>query len=426
MDDRLSPAPAPGRPHVLVVDDSDSLRAMLLAYLRDQPWSAAAVGSAAEALQAIDRQRPDLILLDMQLPDAQGLDLFEAMRQHAPRSAIVVITAHGSIGLAVDATRAGALDFLEKPVTRERLVQSVRNALQRVLLEQRVERVAGELAGSSLHGLLGASHAMQDTIRVLRAAAASGAPLLLVGEPGSGLRLAARAVHRESPRSAQALLAVACRQDDAGERLAAALADPALGTLLLHDVDALPTAAQDQLLSALERGVAGWRVIATTAREVAAMAGVLRPELIHRLHVVPVRMPPLRWREDDVLLLARHFLAIDAAVEGKRFDGFDAAAVAALRRHAWPGNVAELRNATRAVAALFGGGMVGLADLPASIRDARGGAGGTAIEPLWQVEQRTIRAAIAACGGDHATAAARLQLSVDDLEQRLLRQPPAR
>ncbi len=426
MDERLPTAPAPGRPHVLVVDDSDSLRAMLLAYLRDQPWSVAAVGSAAEALQAIDHQRPDLILLDMQLPDAQGLDLFDAMRQHAPHSAIVVVTAHGSVELAVDATRAGALDFLEKPVTRERLVQSVRNALQRVLLEQRVARVAGELSGSGLRGMLGVSHAMQDTVRALRAAAASSAPLLLSGEPGSGLRLAARVVHRESPRSEQALLPVACKQADAGARLAAALADPALGTLVLHDVDALEPRAQDALLAALEHGTDTWRVIATTACEVADLAGLLRPELVHRLHVVPVRMPPLRWREDDVLLLARHFLSIDAAAEGKRFDGFDPAVVAALRRHAWPGNVAELRNTTRAVAALFEGGMVGLADLPVPLREAREGAGDTAIEPLWQVEQRTIRAAIAACGGDHATAAARLQLSVDDLEQRLLRPPPVR
>jgi DNA-binding NtrC family response regulator len=219
---------------------------------------------------------------------------------------------------------------------------------------------------------------------------------------------------------------VACRQEDAGARLAAALADPALGTLVLHDVDALPPAAQDTLLAALEASTGAWRVITTTVGEVAGLAGLLRPELVHRLHVVPVRMPPLRWREDDVLLLARHFLAIDAAAEGKRFDGFDPAAVAALRRHAWPGNVAELRNTTRAVAALFGGGMVGLADLPESLREARVDEGGTAIEPLWQVEQRAIRAAIAACDGDHATAAARLQVSVEELERRLLQAPPAR
>ncbi|MCE3004209.1 MAG: response regulator, partial [Xanthomonadaceae bacterium] len=163
MAEAALPVALAGRPHVLVVDDSDSLRAMLLAYMRDQPWSIAAVGSAHEALQAIDRQRPDLILLDMQLPDAQGLELFHAMRRHAPHSAIVVITAYGSIGLAVDATQAGAMDFLEKPVTRERLVQSVRGALQRVLLQQRVEQVAGELSGAGLHGLLGASQAMRDT-----------------------------------------------------------------------------------------------------------------------------------------------------------------------------------------------------------------------------------------------------------------------
>jgi two-component system repressor protein LuxO len=418
-------APATGRPHVLVVDDSDSLRAMLLAYLRDQPWTLAAVGSAHEALQAIDRQRPDLILLDMQLPDAQGLALFEAMRRHAPHSAIVVITAYGSIGLAVDATQAGAMDFLEKPVTRERLVQSVRNALQRVLLEQRVERVAGELSGAGLHGLLGASQAMRDTIKALRAAAPSAAPLLLLGEPGTGARLAARAVHREGPRAERALAAIACREADAGERLDQALARDDLGTLVLHDVEALSRAAQDRLLAALERPRGDWRLVASSTLDAATLSGPLRPELVHRLHVVPVRLPPLRWREDDVLLLARHFLAVDAAAEGKRFDGFDAAAVAALRRHQWPGNVAELRNAMRSVAVLFGGGLVGTTDLPAALREAREGTGGTAIEPLWQVEQRAIRAAIAACGGDHATAAARLQISLDEMERRLLRQDPS-
>jgi two-component system repressor protein LuxO len=426
MAEHALPAALAGRPHVLVVDDSDSLRAMLLAYLRDQPWTIAAVGSAHEALQAIDRQRPDLILLDMQLPDAQGLDLFHAMRRHAPHSAIVVITAYGSIGLAVDATQAGAMDFLEKPVTRERLVQSVRGALQRVLLQQRVEHVAGELSGAGLHGLLGASQAMRDTIGALRAAAASAAPLLLSGEPGSGLRLASRAVHREGPRAARPMLAIACRAEDADARLAAALAGERPGSLVLHDVEALPRAAQDRLLAALERPSGDMRVVACTTLEPAALAGVLRPDLEHRLYVVPIRLPPLRWREDDVLLLARHFLAIDAAAEGKRFDGFDAGAVAALRRHQWPGNVAELRNAMRSVAALFGGGMVGAMDLPEALRDAREGTGGTAIEPLWRMEQRAIRAAIGACGGDHATAAARLQISVEEMERLLLRQEPPR
>jgi two-component system repressor protein LuxO len=419
------PAFAASRPHVLVVDDSDSLRAMLLAYLRDQPWSIAAVGSAQEALQAIDRQRPDLILLDMQLPDAQGLELFQAVRAHAPRSAIVVITAFGSIGLAVEATRAGALDFLEKPVTRERLVQSVRNALERVLLERRMERLAGELAGSGLHGLLGASQAMQGTIKALRAAAASSAPILLMGEPGSGARLAARAVHRESPRSDRALASIACAQDDVVFQLAAALDDPRLGTLVLLEVDALPPVAQAMLLDAVSRPQREWRPIACSTRATDSLAGGpgnLRADLVHRLHVVPIRLPPLRWREDDVLLLARHFLAIDAAAEGKPFGGFDAAAVVALRRHTWPGNVAELRNAMRAAAALFSGGMVGLDALPPALQEARDSAAETAIEPLWQVEQRTIRNAVAACGGDHATAAARLQITLDELERRLLRQ----
>ncbi|MFO0040383.1 MAG: helix-turn-helix domain-containing protein, partial [Pseudomonadota bacterium] len=140
---------------------------------------------------------------------------------------------------------------------------------------------------------------------------------------------------------------------------------------------------------------------------------------------VPVILPPLRWREDDVLVLARHFMAIDAAAEGKRFDGFDPDAVTALQRHQWPGNVAELRNAMRQVAALFDGGTVGAADLPAGLRDARDG-GGAGIEPLWMVEQRAIRAAIAACGGDHATAAARLQVSVEEMERRLLQPDPKR
>ncbi|MFN9729191.1 MAG: sigma-54-dependent transcriptional regulator [Pseudomonadota bacterium] len=413
------------RPHVLVVDDSDSLRAMLLAYLRDQPLSLAAVGTAAEALRAIDYQRPDVILLDMQLPDAQGLTLFDSMRRHAPHSAIVVITAFGSVGLAVDATQAGAVDFIEKPVTRERLMQSMRNALQRVLLEQRIQRVAGEIAGAGLHGLLGASQAMRDAIRSLRAAAASSAPLLLLGEPGSGARLAVRAVHREGPRAARSLVAVACRAAGAAGRLDAALSGDTLGTLALHDVDALPEPAQDRLLAALEQPRGDWRLVACSTLEASALSGPLRAELVHRLHVVPVILPPLRWREDDVLVLARHFMAIDAAAEGKRFDGFDPDAVTALQRHQWPGNVAELRNAMRQVAALFDGGTVGAADLPAGLRDARDG-GGAGIEPLWMVEQRAIRAAIAACGGDHATAAARLQVSVEEMERRLLQPDPKR
>ncbi|GEM_PF-3398707 len=423
MSDPASPVPLDMQPQVLVVDDSDSLRAMLLAYLRDQPWTLTAVGSAQEALLAIERQRPDLILLDMQLPDAQGLELFHSMRAHSPRSAIVVITAIGSIGLAVEATRAGALDFLEKPVTRERLVQSARNAVDRVLLERRMDRLAGELGSSGLHGLLGASHTMQEAIKALRAAAASDAPLLLLGEAGTGMRLAARAVHRESARGARMLVSIDCASEAASVQLQAAVADDRCGTLALHEIDALPAAAQATLLDALERARGDWRLIASSTQSAAVpnKDRRLRADLVHRIHVAPLRMPPLRWREDDVLLLARHFLAIDAAAAIKQFDGFDNTAVAALRRHPWPRNVAELREATRHVAAWFNGGMVGAADLPATLRDAADSAVGTLVEPLWQVEQRAIRNAIKACGGDYAMAASRLQISLDELQQRLLR-----
>jgi two-component system repressor protein LuxO len=423
MSDPSSPVPIDTQPQVLVVDDSDSLRAMLLAYLRDQPWTLTAVGSAQEALQAIGHRRPDLILLDMQLPDAQGLELFRSMREHSPRSAIVVITAIGSIGLAVEATRAGALDFLEKPVTRERLVQSARNAVDRVLLERRMDRLAGELGSSGLHGLLGASHTMQEAIKALRAAAASDAPLLLLGEPGTGLRLAARAVHRERVRDPRLLISIDCDSDDATARLQAALADERYATLALHAIDALPAAAQETLLQALVDRQRDWRLIASSTQTAASPIKDrrLRADLVHRIHVAPVRLPPLRWREDDVLLLARHFLAIDAAAAIKPFDGFDSAAVAALRRHPWPGNVAELRKATRHVAAWFNGGMVGLADLPAALREVPDTAAGTLVEPLWLVEQRAIRNAIKAFGGDYAMAATRLQIPLEELQQRLLR-----
>ena len=423
MSDPSTPVPIDMQPQVLVVDDSDSLRAMLLAYLRDQPWTLTAVGSAQEALHAIAHQRPDLILLDMQLPDAQGLELFHSMRAHSPRSAIVVITAIGSIGLAVEATRAGALDFLEKPVTRERLVQSARNAVDRVLLERRMDRLAGELGGSGLHGLLGASHTMQETIKALRAAAASDAPLLLLGEPGTGLRLAARAVHRERARDARMLISIDCDSDDATAQLQAALADERYSTLALHAIDALPAAGQETLLQALEQPHRDWRLIASSTQTAASpnRDRRLRADLVQRIHVAPVRLPPLRWREDDVLLLARHFLAIDAAAAIKQFDGFDSAAVAALRRHPWPGNVAELRNAMRHVAAWFNGGIVGLADLPPGLREAADTPPGTLVEPLWLVEQRAIRNAIKACGGDYAMAATRLQIPLEELQQRLLR-----
>ena len=459
-----------------MVEDSVSLRELYLAYLRDEPWQTSGVGSAAEAAAHIEAELPTLVVLDLQLPDSDDLEFLQLLREQLPSMGVIVATGHGSVQLAVEALRLGALDFLEKPVSRDRLVRTVRIALERLVLEHQVEALLQSEHRESFHGFIGASVSMQAVYRTITAAAQSKATVFITGESGTGKEVCARAIHAQSPRRDGPFVALNCAaipRDLIESELfghqkgaftgaqqaregAAEQADG--GTLFLDEIGEMSLELQSKLLRFLQTGMVK-RLGATSEQQVdvrflcatnrdpwaEVQAGRFREDLYFRLHVIPLHLPPLRERDDDVLRLADTFLQRFGKEEDKRFDGFDEAARDAMLKHPWPGNVRELENVIRQAVVLNRGGVIGAVQLAldprrwsrfANASPAVAGAGAvpaasataaattghlitTAIEPLAVVERRVIEQAIAACRGNIPEAARELEVAPSTIYRKI-------
>jgi len=457
---------------VLIVEDSESLRTLYLAYLREQPWQTNGVGSAAEAIAAIAEAAPNLVLLDLQLPDANDLELLCALREQAPDIGVVVATGYGSVDLAVDAIRLGAIDFLEKPVSKDRLTQTLRNALERQLLRQQVDTLLGTEARDRFHGFIGKSLAMQAVYRTISAAAPSKATVFVTGESGTGKEVTARAIHAESPRREGPFVALNCAAiprelieselfghqkgafTGAQQAREGASEQAHGGTLFLDEIGEMNLDLQSKLLRFVQTGVVK-RLGANQERQVdvrflcatnrdpwsEVQAGRFREDLYFRLHVIPLHLPPLREREEDVLLLADELLQRFAREEGKRFSGFSAEARAAMLRHPWHGNVRELENVIRYAIVLNASGEIGTAQLllesrqnsrltsyaataplpssvPSSIAAFANVPDGV-IEPLALIERRVIEHAIAVCRGNIPEASRKLDVAPSTIYRKL-------
>jgi two-component system repressor protein LuxO len=442
------------RESVLLVEDTLALAELYRSYLRDAPWSVAHAQTAAEARAVLAASGADAVLLDLRLPDADGLELLREIRAAAKPPEVIVITANGSVATAVAAMQAGAADFLVKPFAQERLLVTLRNALERARLAREVETLKTAAERSSFCGFIGAAPAMQAVYRIIENAAASKATVFITGESGTGKELAAEAVHRLSPRREGPFVAINCAAipreliesevfghvrgafTGAVADRAGAAAQAHGGTLFLDEICELDLALQGKLLRFLQTGAyqrvgstkleqGDVRFVCATNRDPLAevKAGRFREDLYYRLHVIPIELPPLRERGEDILLLAEHFLARFAEEEGKRFRALGADARAALMAHPWPGNVRELENAIRTAVVLNDGETLTAAMLPQRVTMARAAPapplapGGTQraaavrIRPLAELEREAIEAAIAACGGNIAQAAAALGVS---------------
>jgi DNA-binding NtrC family response regulator len=374
-------------PTVLIVDDEKNIRATLARGLRLSGYRTEEAGNGVEALRILDDGGIDLVVLDVQMPEMDGLELLGAMRDRRLSVPAIVLTAHGSIERAVHAVKLGAYDFIEKPPSIERILLAAGNALDRDRLVKENRRLAEETGlADEILGTAEATSALRETIQRV---APSEATVLLLGENGTGKELAARAIHRGSARSSKPLIVVNCAAipdalfeselfghvrgafTGATEAHRGKFQQADGGTLFLDEIGETPKSAQPKLLRALESGdvetVGGRgpehvdvRLIAATNRdlEAAVSAGEFRPDLYYRLAVVPIRLPSLRERAGDVPILAAHFL--DAACRKNRVKPkrMDPAAIARLTRHAWPGNVRELRNAMERVAILVADGTV--------------------------------------------------------------------
>ncbi len=463
----------PGSIPVLLIEDTPSLARVYAEYLKKESHTVIAVETGAEALVQLNDGAPKVVLLDLQLPDMNGMEVLKRIDAQALPCAVIVITAHGSVKAAVEAMRYGAYDFLVKPFSADRLVVTVRNAMERLRLAQLVDTFEKDLSRARYHGFIGSSLAMQAVYRIVDSAASSRATVFITGESGTGKEVCAEAIHRQSQRAARPFIAINCGaipkdlmeseifghvkgsftgavSDREG---AAARADG--GTLFLDEICELAPDLQTKLLRFIQTGtftpVGGsklekvdLRIVCATNRDPLREVeeGRFREDLYYRLHVIPIHLPPLREREDDVLEIARHYLAEFAHEEKKGFNRFSPEAEQALRHYHWPGNVRQLQNVVRIVVVLQDGDTVTAEMLPSPLGTPPHAAPASppaappaaaapvprphvppspdSIKPLWEVEKDAIEDAIAACDGNIPRAAALLQISASTIYRKRL------
>jgi two-component system response regulator HydG len=394
---------------VLVADDSHAMREGMVVTLARLGYEVQGVKGGAEAVATYARRHADVVITDLRMIPVDGMEVVRRLREIDPEATVVVVTAHGSVAAAVEAMRAGAIDFVEKPFSPELLAARVEKAAE-IARERRRARDAHARAAALDEdraretgplGLVGDSEAMRRVRDQIRKVAATDATVLILGESGTGKELVARALHEASRRRERPFVSVSCAALPEGlleselfghERGAFTgalrrkigrfeLADG--GTLFLDEVGEVPPPIQVKLLRVLQERrferVGGEetievdvRLLSATNRDLARRAseGRFREDLYYRLAIVPLALPPLRERPEDVEPLARHFLAKHAARIGRGIAGFEPEALAVLRRHAWPGNVRELENAVQQAMVFCDGDRVRPEDLPATLRQA--------------------------------------------------------
>lgn len=380
---------------VLLIEDDLSLATVFATQLKNAGIDVRTCHLAADAMDNLVRDRYALVLLDLQLPDQDGLELLSDIRQHGIDTAVIVVTSDASTDRVVEALKIGAQDYLVKPVTADRLLVTVRNILELTSLKERVKAESGR---TRYEGFIGASKPMQAVYSAIENIAQSKATVFITGESGTGKELCAEAIHRRSPRSGRPFIAINCGaipsdlietelfghvkgaftgaiSDRDG---AATLADG--GTLFLDEICEMDIALQTKLLRFLQTGtlqrVGGQRTEAVDVRVICATNrnpvkevkdGRFREDLYYRLNVIPIHLPPLREREKDSVLVAEELLKKISGEEGKQFSGFSQDAVDAILAYSWPGNVRELENAIRRVVVFHQGPEIRAEMLPEPI-----------------------------------------------------------
>jgi two-component system response regulator HydG len=437
---------------ILIVDDEPSARQGLTRLLVTADYIVDVAGDGHEALAVAAERPPDVVVTDLGMPNMDGMALLQKLREQDHELPVIVVTADGDVAQAVAAMRAGAAEYLTKPVDFDALLVAIERACERRALRTEAENLRRQIRekdGEGLQGLVGTSPAMQKVYRVVRQVALARATALITGESGTGKGEIARALHALGARPAGPFVTVHCAAlpaslleselfghekgsfTGADKRRLGRFEQAAGGTLFLDEIGEFSPLTQVKLLRVLQEKtferVGGGepitvdvRLVAATNKDLAAevQSGRFREDLFYRLNVVHIEMPPLRLRGGDVLLLADHFIARFAGANHKRVTGFTEAARSKLVAHRWPGNVRELENAIERAVVLSEGLLLDADDLPFATAENHGGIrfpGSTMAE----IERHAIMTALEAAGGSTTRAAELLDISVRTIQYRL-------
>jgi two-component system response regulator HydG len=445
------------KPSVLIIDDEQSMCDLLHTDLRLRDFAPCCVTSAQQALEVFSRQEFEVVLTDLKMPGIDGIQLCSRLVESRPDVPVVVMTAFGSLETAIAAIRAGAYDFVTKPIEMELLAMILSRAVERRRLQQQVHQLSETLRQSArFEELLGESAAMQKLYDQLSRVADSEATVLITGESGTGKELVAKALHQRSRRRDKPFVAVNCAAlpdtlleselfghvkgaftDARAERKGLFLQAEG-GTLLLDEIGEMPPSMQAKLLRALEESKIrplgaereiefDVRILAATNRdlETAVEEGRFRQDLFFRVNVIQLAIPPLRFRGTDPLLLAQHFVEAFAARAKRRVVGLAETVADKLLAYSWPGNVRELRNVVERAVALTRHDKLTIDDLPEKIRDFRGsqvviaGSDPGELTSLEEVERRYILHVMQSLGDNRTLAAKTLGLDRKTLYRKL-------
>ena len=385
------------KPRILVVDDEEPIRKTLRMTLEYEGYDVSEGSSGAEALDKIENERYDLVFLDIKMPGMDGFEVLRELRERTTAPQVVVVSGHGNVQTAVQATKLGAFDFIEKPLETERILLAVRNALERKQLKEEVGRLRPRF--ERRYQMVGTSAAMDKVRQAIARSAPTNATVLITGESGTGKELVARAIHTNSNRTRAPWIQVNCAAipedlieselfghekgsfTGATNKQIGKFEQADRGTIFLDEIGDMSARTQAKVLRVLQEGeverVGSQNTIKVDVRVIAATnkdlkkeieEGNFREDLYFRLSVIPIPTPPLRERRDDIESLVEHFVSSFAADDNLRKKHFSPQAMQRLVHHEWEGNIRELRNTIERVLIMAPSDTIDVVDLPEHIR----------------------------------------------------------
>jgi DNA-binding NtrC family response regulator len=440
--------------NILVVDDEKDICMALNIILTKEGYSVKEAYNGEQAIERIKQENFDIIMTDIKMEKMDGFEVLKLAQQISPETSVVMMTAFASVVSAVEAMRAGAVDYITKPFINDEIRMTIKNILQSRQLQMENQILRQELSQrpAAFTNIIGSSEPMQKVFSVMEKVIPNKSNILITGESGTGKGLVAQAIHEAGPRKTQPFIAINCGAipenlleselfghkkgafTSANEDKKGLITMAHTGTLFLDEIGELPQALQVKLLHVLQTKeltpVGDTRVITVEVRIIAATnadlmqrvkEGRFREDLYYRLNVIEIHLPSLRERRDDIPVLIKHYLAISATEAGKKIKDIDYEAMQALLAYDWPGNIRELRNTIERATVLADGEVITIHDLPDKFRtlDIEGVSTSSLRQAIDEFEREYIRRSMAECKGNKEAAANKLGVDLATLYRKL-------